>query len=109
MAIPTVGEDREKADVTLDTWGDYVSKIINHIISRHPDAIKLILVNDPYDLPFSLKDGEHDRKMYDRSVPRDFPKLKDRFPSASYNSKIFSSVLKINVNFSICSRLSLAV
>ena len=83
MATPTV-EDREKADGTVYTWGDYVSKIINLITSRHPDAIKLILVNDPYDLPFSLKDDEHDRRSHGKSItPRVFPKLIDRFPSAS--------------------------
>ena len=82
MATPTV-EDREKADGTVYTWGDYVSKIINLIISRHPDAIKLVLVNDPYNLPFSLKDDEHDRRSHGNNIiPRVFPKL-DRFQSAS--------------------------
>ena len=42
MATPTV-EDREKADWTVYTLGDYVYLILSH----HPDAIRIILVNHP--------------------------------------------------------------
>ena len=42
------------------------------------------MVNDPYNLPHSLKDDERDRRKHRHLViPRVFPKLKDKFPTAS--------------------------
>ena len=83
MSTPT-REDREKADATVYTWGDLVTKSINLVISRHQLATKIIMVNDPYNLPYSLKDDERDRRKHGHSaIPRVFPKLKDKFPSAS--------------------------
>ena len=66
IATPT-REDREKSDGTVYTWGDFVSKIIHIVISRHQLATKIFMVNDPYNLV----------------IPRVFPKLKDKFPTAS--------------------------
>ena len=61
MLTPT-REDREKPDPSVYTWGDFVNKIINVIISRHLHATKIIMVNDPYDLPYSIKDDEREKK-----------------------------------------------
>ena len=61
LATPTP-EDREtrKRDGSEYRWSDYLDKISNIILSRHADACLIILINDKYDLPFSIKDDEHD-------------------------------------------------
>ena len=40
--------------------GGFVTKIINFVISRHQLATKLIMVNDPYTLWYSMKNDERD-------------------------------------------------
>ncbi len=55
-------EDREKGDESVFTWRDYATKMLHLITSRHPKANIIILVNDPYDLNFTIKDCEHDRR-----------------------------------------------
>ena len=83
MSTPT-REDWEKDDATVYTWGDFVTKIINLVISRHQLDMKIIMVNDPYNLSYSIKDDERDRwKQGNLEIPRVFPKLKDKFPSIS--------------------------
>jgi len=32
------------------------------VVSRHPDANEIILVNDPYDIEVCIKDSEHQRR-----------------------------------------------
>ena len=61
LATPTP-EDREgrKRDGSEYTWSDYLDKISAIILSGHKDAHQIILVNDRYDLPFCIKDDEHD-------------------------------------------------
>ena len=44
------------------TWGDYATKIFSIINSRHPAAKEFHLVNDRYDVIFSIKDSEHHRR-----------------------------------------------
>ena len=76
--------DRQKADATVYTWEDFITKVINLVFSRHQLATKIIMVNDPYKLPYSIKDDERDRlKQGNSNIPRVFPKLKDKFPSVS--------------------------
>ena len=55
-------EDREaiKMDGSHYRWSNYLDKICTIIISRHSDVRLIILVNDTYDRPFSIKDDEHD-------------------------------------------------
>ena len=50
MSTPT-WKDWEKADATVYTWGSFVTKIINLVISRHQLATKIIMVIDPNNLP----------------------------------------------------------
>jgi len=56
-------EDREasKRDGSQYRWRDYLEKICCIIFSRHRDARLIVLVNDRYDLPFTIKDDEHER------------------------------------------------
>ena len=77
-------EDRKKADAKVYTWGDFVTKIINLVISRHQLATKIIIVNDPYNLSYCIRINERDRqKQGNSAIPRVFAKLKDKFPSVS--------------------------
>ena len=46
ISTPT-REDQEKTDATIYIWGDFVTKIINLVISRHELVTKIIMVNDP--------------------------------------------------------------
>ena len=54
------------------------------VISRHGLVTKIIMVNDPNRLQYSIKDDERDRQKQGNSViPRVFLKLKDKFLSVS--------------------------
>ncbi len=93
LATPTP-EDREarKRDGSEYCWSDYLYKICAIIISRHIDAQLIILVNDKYDLPFSIKDDEHDRRAAKYPhVPNVFPKPKDTFPASPEFNKIMTN------------------
>ena len=55
-------EDREKNEDSVYTWRDYAIKMYETIISRHKNANKFILVNDPYHIEESIKDSEHEKR-----------------------------------------------
>ena len=83
-------EDREarKRDGSEYHWSDYLDKICAIIFSRHAAASQIILVNDKYDLPFSIKDDEHDRRAAKHQhIPNVYPKPEDRFPGAAEFNK----------------------
>jgi len=63
LATPTE-EDREasKRDGSQYRWRNYLGKICCIIFSRHRATRLIILVNDRYDLPFTIKDDEHERR-----------------------------------------------
>ena len=61
LATPTK-EDREKPDKTKYTWGDYRDKLHDTVMRRHPNAETIILVNDPYNSEYSIKDSEKLRR-----------------------------------------------
>ncbi|KAL8565961.1 hypothetical protein ACOMHN_054946 [Nucella lapillus] len=86
LATPTP-DDREarKHDGSHYSWNDYLHKICAIIFSRHANASPyIILINDKYDLPFSIKDDEHDRRAAKHGhIPNVFPKPKDTFPGAA--------------------------
>ena len=85
LATPTP-EDREarKRDDSDYTWMDYLKKICGMILSRHADTSLIILVNDRYDLPFSIKDDERDRRAAKWSnIPNIIPKPEDLYPRAA--------------------------
>ena len=89
----TTREDREKAGATVYIWGDFVIKIINLVISRHQLATKIIMVNDHYNLSYSIKDDERDGWKQDNlAIPRVFPKLIDKFPSVSEFNTIYYNI-----------------
>ena len=94
-------EDREarKRDGSDYTWMDYLKKICGMILSRHADASLIILVNDRYDLPFSIKDDERDRRAAKWSnIPNIIPKSEDLFPrAAEFNHIMMNSKNKIKL------------
>ena len=90
LATPT-SDDREarKRDGSEYHWDDYLEKIWTIILSRHSDARLVILINDLYNLPFSIKDDEHDRRAAKHAkIPNVFPKGEDVFPAADEFNKI---------------------
>ena len=78
MSTPT-GEDQEKPDAKVYTWRDFATKIISLIVSIYQIATKIIMVNNIYNLSYSIKDG----KRGNLAISRVFPKLKEKFPSVS--------------------------
>ena len=90
LATPT-SEDREakKRDGSEYRWSNYLEKICAIILSRHTDARLTILINDKYNLPFSIKDDEHDRRAAKHAhIPNVFPKPEDIFPGAAEFNKL---------------------
>lgn len=55
----------------------------------------MVFVNDPYDLEFTTKDSEHDRRQssqaYRHGTKNVYMKSKDRFPAAKDFSNMFSN------------------
>ena len=100
LATPTP-DDREarKRDGSEYCWSDYLDKICAIIFSRHADAHLIILVNDKYDLPFSIKDDERDRRAAKHAlIPNVFPKPNDNFPrAAEFNKLIVNSGNKVRL------------
>lgn len=100
LATPTP-EDHEarKRDGTDYRWSDYLDKICAIILSRHADAHLIILINDKYDLPFSIKDDEHDRRVAKyQHLPNIFPQPDDMFPGASeFNNLMVNSGNKVRL------------
>jgi len=62
LATPS-SEDRKKPDGSVFTSGDYADKLFSIALVRHPRASQIVFVNDPYDLEFTTKDSEHDRRQ----------------------------------------------
>lgn len=88
LAVPTI-EDREKRDGTKYTWGDYAQKMVNTIKSRHPNAERIICVNDSYDQDYSIKDSERILRQKQMPTKNVFMKAENKFPS----SKDFHALL----------------
>ena len=81
LTTPTA-EDREKADGTKFTWGDYAEKLVSFVLRRHKNAERIILVNDSYDQSYSIKDSERLLRQKSQSVRNVFMKSEDKFPSS---------------------------
>ena len=100
LATPT-SEDREsrKRNGSEYCWSDYLDKLCAIIYSRHANACLIILVNDKYDLLFSIKDDEHNcRAVKYPHVPNVFPKPEDIFPKAyEFNEFMFNSGNKVRL------------
>ena len=100
LATPTP-EDREakRRDGSEYRWIDYLDKILVIIISRHADAHIIILVNDRYDIPYSIKDDERDRRAAKYPhIANVFPKPDDKFPTAvEFNKVMVNSTNKVRL------------
>ena len=86
LATPTP-EDREakRRDGSEYRWINYLDKILVIITSRHADAYIIILVNDRYDIPYSIKDDERDRRAAKYPhIANVFPKPDDNFPNSCW-------------------------
>ena len=81
LTAPTP-EDRENADGTKFTWGDYAEKLVNFVINRHMNDEQIILVNDSYEQGFSIKDSERLHRQKNQAVRNVFMKAEDKFPSS---------------------------
>ena len=69
-----------------------LDKILSIIISRHTNARKIFLVNDRYNLPFSMKDDEHDSCASKQAhIPTIHPKPEHYFPGAAEFNKVMAS------------------
>ena len=100
LATPS-SDDREakQRDGSQYRWSDYLDKIFNMVISRHSDARLIVLVNDRYDLQFSIKDDEHERRAAKHQhIPNVFPKPADTFPgSVEFNKLMVNSSNKVRL------------
>ena len=94
LASPTV-EDREKADNFSFTWREYASKLFSLIMARHAQACTIIMVNDRYDLPFSIKDSKRQSRCGSTDgIKNVYMHSLDKFPSA----KAFQDLLRSPAN-----------
>ena len=63
LATPTADDHESRnRDGSQYHWSDYLDKICTLIFSRHAGARLIVLLNDKYSLPFSIKDDENDRR-----------------------------------------------
>ena len=90
MATPSK-EDREtkRRDGRSYLWNDYLDKICSMVMARHSTAKLIILVNDKYDLEYSIKADEHQRRAAKyQKIPNVFPKPEDEFPGGTDFNKL---------------------
>ncbi|KAK4322223.1 hypothetical protein Pmani_007021 [Petrolisthes manimaculis] len=72
----------ERSDGTSFTWKAYASKIFTVITLRQRHASEIVLVNDRYDLPFTIKDSERNLRSGNSPGPKNvFIRAADKFPS----------------------------
>lgn len=94
LATPTA-EDREKADGSALTWGDYVEKLFSVIGRKHPNASQIVFVNDAYGVENSIKDSEHERckstTAYRDGSRNVYMKTSDRFLATKDFQVLFSN------------------
>ena len=82
LAVPST-EDREKRDGTKFTWCDYAQKTVDFVLRRHPNAERIICVNDSYEQDYSIKDSERIHRQKQMSIKNVFMKAEDKFPSST--------------------------
>ena len=84
-------EDREIDDQN-SSWEHYAIKVYDTIISRHRNANKFILVNDPYDIEESFKDNEHEKRKdnYRGERKNIIIKRNSKFPTAREFNEFFT-------------------
>ena len=62
LAAPNI-EEREKCYGTMYTWKDYADKVVESVLKRHKYAERIICLNDPYDLSYTIKDSKHNLRQ----------------------------------------------
>ena len=77
LATPT-SEDKEKQDNATYTWGNYVGKLVEVVISRHKKAKRIICVNDTYKSAHSIKDSGRFIGKSNKPVKNEFMKSQNR-------------------------------
>lgn len=112
LATPTP-EDREttKRDGSHYRWKNYLDKICDIIFARHIDSSLIILINDKYNIPYSIKDDEHERRAAKHlHIPNVFPKPGDIFPGAAeFNRLMVNSRNKVRLQKLVKEQLILKV
>ena len=90
MAVPTT-EDKLDDNSKL-TWLNFGINVCSKILSRHPNAERIICVNDDYDTQHSIKDDERELRLQGMGhIPNEYFKPSDLFPSTSKFNKILCS------------------
>ena len=64
------------------TWGDYAQKMVDFVLQRHPNAEKIICINDSYEQDFSIKDSERIHRQNQMPIKNVFMNAEDKFPSS---------------------------
>ena len=60
---------------------DFADKLVHFLLARHKHAEQIICVNDPYNLPYSIKDSERILRQENLNIPNIYMKSGDVFPS----------------------------
>ena len=81
LAAPNI-EEREKGDGTMYTWKDYADKVVESVLKRHKYAERIICLNDPYDLSYTIKDNEHNLRQKGPPIKNVYMKPEDKFPAS---------------------------
>ena len=95
LSTPSAEDRENKTKVSIHGGGDYATKMFNLIMDRHTKASQIIMVNDPYDLPYSNKDGEYMRwtgnLAYVGETRNVFIKRLDALPSPKHFNNMFQN------------------
>ena len=79
--------------------------MFNLVVQRHPKASQIIFVNDPYDLPHSIKDSEHERQTgklpFVGGTRNIFIKRNEKLPSPRHFNNMFKNPWKQNSSAAI--------
>ena len=88
-----------------------MEKICCIIFSRHRDARLIILVNDRYDLPLTIKDDEHERRAAKHlHIPNVFPKPDNIFPATDeFNKVMVNSSNKVRLEKLLLEHMKLQI
>ena len=92
--IYTIPYIRQPKKISSFLKREYGKKIFDVILNHHSTARTLILVNDPYDVANSIKDGEHTRRQshaYVHGSADVFIRPLEKLPNAKHLSRFFTN------------------
>ena len=73
-------------------YKDYGKRVANTVVARHPNAKRIVCVNDVYGHPYSTKEDERSRRgKKEEKSPNEFFKPNDDFPSRKKFNKILQN------------------